>query len=1007
MDTFRRVMVVGLVIALLPGACGTPAPGGVPFRSDPFHLALTLPPGWAAAEGPEWLARPFTGLVAFNSWGATDFWAPQVQTESGASYSRQSTLSQVPGGQAYVVLIHVSGGPVMDPETYGPEYEREDLGGIWNAGDCREAGGATAAEFFKWGRFLRLEVYCQPDASEGTAAEVGDVLASWRFDRVPVGDPGWASVRARALLPSDVQPERFPVLSAWSVEGQPAVSSVASGEVTRVTRAEARGDTLTITSAYRWDDPDPGLRDEECPPDRCHWWRFGARPSGEVVLMEEGGASLPGGPEDLASPLPSTPAAAPSLSPSPAPSTATLTAVPVSPTAAPRTPAPSATAPPPVTDLVPPLVVDRESGRLYVTGRVDGVQQIVALAAEDGRLLATYGLTGPFDVDPIHGRLYVDQGDSGLAVLDIQSGARQTTVPLPSSTGWRRTHPAPQADPTTGQVLAFRGNGVYVVDPDLGAVVDTISFDIPKAGDCRTLTDPLPIEWAVYDGARRLLYLNFLTYVCTPWLGETLVSYDLNANAEIARQGVTWSTATASAGELYGSSWYRMGVGYRWAWRDGQPWFESEGWTNSPKLFVDAARGRLYESSSSHGFRTFDLETMSLLFILPSPVDGDLVGYDPGTDQLYYLVEGQLATWPASAILPPSPQALPIADPPTKPVRYLSLSSVGPQAQVLFGLWDYGSTSGNCYVFGAQGGLLYLSADGGTTWVQPRGGLGGGCERISALAVSPDYATHRTMLASLVGNGIFQSTDGGHLWRPSSTGLRSMSVDDILLSPGFGSDQIAFARSRVLGQGNLYRSADGGATWKALGVDLNAVAMSPEFDQDGVLMGVSAGQVVVSRDSGQAWEPVGSVPDGESFTRLSLAPLFDRWRVAFAFGGSSQSLYRSVDGGRSWQEVLAVGGSAGVPFSPQLAYGPETDTGRLLFLLAIDTDRNVDPPAYRGTLYRSDDGGVSWEALALPADMVPTALAISPTFAQDGLLWLGTADGRVLALKAALLHGGP
>ena len=702
-----------------------------------------------------------------------------------------------------------------------------------------------------------------------------------------------------------------------------------------------------------------------------------------------------------------TATALPSRSPTPEPLAPTLTQTPVTATAAPRTPTPSATAPPVVRDLVAPLVVDSKSGRLYVTGRVAGSQQIVALAAADGRLLSTYGMTGTFAIDPARGWLYVDQNENGLLVMDAQTGEKKTLISLPSSQQRRMIYPAPVADPSTGQVLAFRDHSVYVIDPDQGAVVTTIPFTIPKARDCRSLTNPLPIEWAVYDDTRRLLYLNFVTYVCTPWIGETLVSFDMDARTQVAQQGVTLATATASNGSLYGSSWYRMGVGYRWAWRDGQPWFESEGWNNRANLFVDQGRGRLYESSVSHGFRVFDLETMSLLFILPSPVDGDLVGYDPGTDQLYYLQEGQLTTWPGGAILPPSSQALQMGDPPARPVRHLNVLSGGTQAHTLFGLWDYRSTGDNCYVFGAQGGQFYLSADSGKVWGQPQGGLDVGCQRISALAVSPDYATDPTMLAALVGNGIFRSTDGGQLWQPASIGLRSISVEKILLSPGFELDQTAFCRSRAQGQGNLYRSIDGGATWEGLGVDLSLVAMSPEFDRDRVLMGIAVDQVLVSGDRGETWEGVGNVPDGDMFTRLSLAPLFDRWQVVFAFGAASQNLYRSVDGGRSWDVVLSVGGHAYNPFPPQLAYGPETEQGRLLFLLATDTDPNADPPRDQGTLYRSEDGGVSWEALALPADLAPTALALSSTYAQDGLLWLGTADSRVIPLEAAQLHGGP
>lgn len=168
-------------------------------------------------------------------------------------------------------------------------------------------------------------------------------------------------------------------------------------------------------------------------------------------------------PRGVASPPPSpvsTAAVVLSPSPSPKPPTATVplpspsldlspptpTPVVASPTATPRTPAPSATAPRAVTDLVPPVIVDSQAGRLYMTGRVDGVQQIVALAAADGGLLATYGLTGTIDVDPTRGWLYVDQNSSGLLVLDAQTGEQRTLISLPGSQRQDETYPAPQAE---------------------------------------------------------------------------------------------------------------------------------------------------------------------------------------------------------------------------------------------------------------------------------------------------------------------------------------------------------------------------------------------------------------------------------------------------------------------------------------------------------------------------------------------------------------------------------
>jgi photosystem II stability/assembly factor-like uncharacterized protein len=225
-----------------------------------------------------------------------------------------------------------------------------------------------------------------------------------------------------------------------------------------------------------------------------------------------------------------------------------------------------------------------------------------------------------------------------------------------------------------------------------------------------------------------------------------------------------------------------------------------------------------------------------------------------------------------------------------------------------------------------------------------------------------------------------------------------MWVRDIALSPGFARDGTAFV---VAGgdQPTLYRSADGAATWRALDAGVNTVALSPEFDEDGTVMGAACGdpgpRVLLSRDGGATWAQVGELPTGNCLTLLSLAPLFERWQVVFAHTGDT--LYRSADGGGIWTAVLSGISTA------QLVYGPETEGGRLLFL--VDAGSTYGP-AIEGRLYRSADGGQSWQAVELEPGISPTALALSPDFARDGLLFLGTADGRVVALDARTLADG-
>ncbi len=294
-----------LLAACSPAAL-TSSPAPTHYRSEANHVEVDLPAGWAVSEGPEFIARPFEGLLAFNSWGKEGFWTHQVKTETesgeGYTYDREAVLGQVPADGAYIVLLELSGGPKQSPEDYGPEYEAQDLHGLLLADDCRK-GDPTSPGFYKWGRYLGLGVYCGKEVSDQIAAEVNQLLESWRFDRVPAGDFGWATVTARNLLPAMVHPESFPILTTGH-----SASSVQEGKIVRTTQAASEaGDVVEVTFYYRWDAAETGPIADDCPVESCHWWRFEAQPDGEVRLVEEAGAVLPGEKETSEPMVSSTP----------------------------------------------------------------------------------------------------------------------------------------------------------------------------------------------------------------------------------------------------------------------------------------------------------------------------------------------------------------------------------------------------------------------------------------------------------------------------------------------------------------------------------------------------------------------------------------------------------------------------------------------------------------------------------------------------------------------------
>jgi hypothetical protein len=295
--TLRSLFV--LLLSVFLAGCGgaTPVPTATPrpksFRSELAHAEAPLPEGWAAVEGPVTLARPFTGLVAFNSWGQAGFWAPEIANGSGLGYSYSTVMQQLPAGGAYIVLIDQDGGPKLPPDYSGPEYALTDLSGLSQAEDCRAPNHDSDWQtFYKWGHSLILQVVCQPNASDATVAAVNAVLAGWRFDAVPAGEMGWAVLAARALLPEAVTPNKFPIPTGPASATAPQEIGQQDGDVTRSTRVVLKDDNLLVTFTFYWNVP--ALASSAAGPQ--HWWQYQVAPTGEVALLSEGGDALAVGP---------------------------------------------------------------------------------------------------------------------------------------------------------------------------------------------------------------------------------------------------------------------------------------------------------------------------------------------------------------------------------------------------------------------------------------------------------------------------------------------------------------------------------------------------------------------------------------------------------------------------------------------------------------------------------------------------------------------------------------
>jgi hypothetical protein len=225
---------------------------------------------------------------------------------------------------------------------------------------------------------------------------------------------------------------------------------------------------------------------------------------------------------------------------------------------------------------------------------------------------------------------------------------------------------SPQLDPASGQVLVFRDNVIYRIDPDQGRVVSalTTTVRLMPGGDV------LSIVGASYDADRGRLYLKYETSPAYHVYLGAVVAIDAVTGQELGRQQIQQCTAfrmdiLVAGDALFGVCRRRPSGPLDWTsffrWEGGRPRLISEGWSNGiqPRLTWDAKRGWLYVVDDRN-LLVLDPVRMAPVAVLPRP-EGDLMGYDPGTDQLYFLEQKSqtLHAVPVSNIPLPTPQAPP------------------------------------------------------------------------------------------------------------------------------------------------------------------------------------------------------------------------------------------------------------------------------------------------------------------------------------------------------------
>lgn len=312
-------------------------------------------------------------------------------------------------------------------------------------------------------------------------------------------------------------------------------------------------------------------------------------------------------------------------------------------------------------------------------------------------------------------------------------------------------------------------------------------------------------------------------------------------------------------------------------------------------------------------------------------------------------------------------------------------------------------------VAGTSAGV-FTSADHGRRWRESNQGL----RALEIRRVVVDPADSEVVYAGSWGGGVFKSTDRGRTWQPASRRIDRPFIDDLALEPGEGTLYAAAQR--------LFRSRDGGATWKRVRVRSFARASSERHERiwideaHGVVYvgGGRTADVYRNPDQGRTWESLQQRPHFRSKQLNALTGDPD----GVLYVGLTKGVLRSSDQGRSWDwRSRFVGPRAVVdldvdPASPETLYAvlrsagfrKTTDAGETWTVPRRDLKRNrlraltVDP-ARPGTVYAatlasgvlvSRDGGATLSAVG---DLAAGALDVTVDPADPSRLYAATDRG--------------
>jgi photosystem II stability/assembly factor-like uncharacterized protein len=251
--------------------------------------------------------------------------------------------------------------------------------------------------------------------------------------------------------------------------------------------------------------------------------------------------------------------------------------------------------------------------------------------------------------------------------------------------------------------------------------------------------------------------------------------------------------------------------------------------------------------------------------------------------------------------------------------------------------------------------------------------------RIADIAIHPD--NENLWYVAVGSGGVWKTKNAGTTWDPIFDDQSSYSTGSVTIDPNntntiwVGTGENVGGRHVGFGDG-VYKSTDAGKSWKNMGLEksehISRVVVHP--DSSNIIWVAAQGPLwnkggerglYKSTDGGESWNKTLGDDEWVGATDLILDPrnpdvmyaaTWQRHRTVAAYlgGGPGSGIHKSTDGGESWQEL-----KQGLPKSNMgkigLALSPQQPD---IIYAAITLDRT------KGGVFKSDTGGQSWQKMS-------------------------------------------